>query len=184
MERLTVALTDAPVLGSLLKIEETVSAEIKSTLIGGPALPGTFADSLPAETVQAVEGDLLANLARLASATTATPAERLFAAEAHDAIRFVQALQNRYDAVPMNPPFGEPVPEITTYIKAAYPWIPVKDSNEVHRLKQRCPCWARLRIVRRRRNGQRCSSARSPSPCRLGRNCPGRCRQGGGRRHQ
>ncbi len=124
IERLTEALADAPVLGSLLRIEETMAAEIKGTIIGGPALPGTFADSLAAQTIQALENDLLANLTRLARATTASPAERLFAAEADDAIRFVQALQRRYDAVVMNPPFGEPVPDTKPYLKAAYPWIP------------------------------------------------------------
>jgi hypothetical protein len=129
IERLTEALADAPVLGSLLKIEETMAAEIKGTIIGGPALPGTFADSLPAETIQTLEDDLLANLTRLARATTASPAERLLAAEADDAIRFVQALQRRYDAVLMNPPFGEPVPDTKIYLKTAYPWIPVKDNN-------------------------------------------------------
>lgn len=124
VERLTEALADAPVLGSLLKIEEALAAEIRSTMIGGPALPGTLADSLPAETIQALEDELLAELTRLARAITASPAERLFAAEADDAIRFVQALQRRYDAVVMNPPFGEPVPITKTYLKAAYPWIP------------------------------------------------------------
>lgn len=37
IERLTEALADAPVLGSLLRIEETMAAEIKGTIIGGPA---------------------------------------------------------------------------------------------------------------------------------------------------
>ena len=124
VERLTEALADAPVLGSLLKIEETLASEIKAAMIGGPALPGTLADSLPSENIQALENDLLADLTRLARATTATSAERLLVAEADDAIRFVQALQRRYEAVLMNPPFGEPVPATKTYLKAKYPWIP------------------------------------------------------------
>ena len=68
-------------------------------------------------------------LQRAADATSATPAERLLAADASDAVRLVEVVRNRYDAVLMNPPFGEPVPSTKDYIKAAYPWIPTKDFN-------------------------------------------------------
>src|SRR4029077_6183944 len=54
---------------------------------------------------------------------------RLLAASAGDAIRFLEAIRHRYDAVLMNPPFGEPVAETKRYLKAAYPWIPTKDYN-------------------------------------------------------
>ena len=129
VESLTEVLADAPVLGSLLKIEHTLTAEVKGTIIGGPALPGTFADMLPAEAVEALEDDVLADLTQLARATTASPAERLLAAEADDAIRFVQALQRRYDAVLMNPPFGEPVPTSKTYLQSNYSWIPRRTTD-------------------------------------------------------
>lgn len=73
--------------------------------------------------------ELVTNLQSLADATTASPAERLLAAEADDAVRFVMALLCRYDAVLQNPPFGEPVPSTKPYLKASYPWIPTKDYN-------------------------------------------------------
>jgi hypothetical protein len=129
LERLVELLADAPVLGSLLKAEDELSAGIKAAFIGGPAIPGTFADVLPAEDVQRAEDELLAGLTMLAHTVEATPAQRLFAAESGDAIRFVQALQGRYDAVLMNPPFGEPVPSTKPYLRTAYPWLPTKDSN-------------------------------------------------------
>lgn len=124
VRRLTDALADAPVLGPLLKIEERLAAEVKAAAIGGPALPGTFADALSGETLQALENELLDNLSKVASSVMASPAERLLAAEADDAVRFVQALQRRYDAVFMNPPFGEPVSGTKPYLKATYPWMP------------------------------------------------------------
>ena len=73
--------------------------------------------------------ELVTNLQTLADATTASPAERLLATEADDAVRFVMALLSRYDAVLQNPPFGEPVPSTKPYLKASYPWIPTKDYN-------------------------------------------------------
>jgi hypothetical protein len=124
IEHLTEALADAPILGSLLKAEQSLTAEVQAVAIGGPALPGTLADSLSDEAVQAAEDELLANLRAIADSTTASPAERLFAAEADDAVRFVQALQHRYDAVLMNPPFGEPVPQTKPYLKRAFASAP------------------------------------------------------------
>ena len=65
----------------------------------------------------------------MANGTTATPAERMLAAEAGDAVRFVSALLRRYDAVLQNPPFGEPVPETKPYLKAAYSWLPTRNCD-------------------------------------------------------
>jgi hypothetical protein len=124
VERLTDALADAPVLGPLLRVEERLTTELRAALFGGASGPGTLAEVIPTEALQALQDDLLAALQSLADATTATPAERLLAAEADDAIRFVHALQRRYDAVLMNPPFGEPVSETKPYLKQAYPWMP------------------------------------------------------------
>jgi hypothetical protein len=105
----------APVLGTLLKAEEEVTAW------------ATAAE--PPSGLEACENDLVARLNALARAVDASPAERLFATRAEDAIRFVRALRQRYDAVLMNPPFGEPVANTRPYLKDRYPWIPAKDSN-------------------------------------------------------
>jgi hypothetical protein len=124
VERFTEALADAPVLGSLLKIEERLAAEVRAAAFGDAADPGSLADALPTETLEAHEHDLLISLQDLADATTASPAERLLVAEADDATRFVQALQRRYDAVLMNPPFGEPVPMTKPYLRSEYTGAP------------------------------------------------------------
>lgn len=123
------AMADAPELGSLLKIEDRLATEVRAAAFGGAGGAGSLAEELPEETLQSLEDQLLAGLRRVADAATATPAERLLAAEADDAVRFLSALQRRYDAVCMNPPFGEAVPSTKEYLKAAYPWIPTKDYN-------------------------------------------------------
>lgn len=124
VEQITDAMADAPILGPLLKIEERLAAEVRAAAFGGASGPGSFADELPAETLRSLEDELLAALSTVADATTASAAERLLAAEADDAIRFVHALQRRYDAVCMNPPFGDPVAETKPYLRTAYPWAP------------------------------------------------------------
>ncbi len=124
VERFTAALSDAPVLGPLLKIEERLTSEVRDTAFGSSAPRGSLADALPVEMLQELEADLLGVLRHIADATTATPAERLLAAEADDAIHLVQALQRRYDAVFMNPPFGEPVADTKRYLRAEYPAAP------------------------------------------------------------
>ena len=129
VEAITDAMTDAPILGSLLKIEERLATEVRAAAFGGASGPGSLADELPADSLQALEDELLAALGSVADTTTASPAERLLAAEADDAIRFVHALQRRHDAVCMNPPFGEAVASTKEYLKGAYPWIPTRDYN-------------------------------------------------------
>jgi hypothetical protein len=118
-------LVDAPVLGPLLKAEEALEHEVRHAAFAGAR------DALPLTDLafKQVEGDVLAHLQAVADEATSSVAERLLAAETDDALRFVEALRNRYDAVLMNPPFGEPVPETKTYLRAAYPWLPTKDSN-------------------------------------------------------
>ena len=71
----------------------------------------------------------MAHLQAVADQASSSVAERLLAAEADDALRLIEVVRDRYDAVLMNPPFGEPVPETKPYLRAAYPWLPTKDSN-------------------------------------------------------
>lgn len=124
------ALEQAPLLGSLLKVEDRLASEIRSTVgvvRGGDDL--FTAMGIVDDAFGRAEADVLAAVQRIADETVSSAVERIFAAEATDAIRFVEAMRQRYDAVLMNPPFGEPIPETKTYLKSAYPWIPWKDYN-------------------------------------------------------
>ena len=127
IEILTEALQDAPVLGPLLRIEERIENGIRIAIAG--TAEGGLSEAIEPTLIKDMQNDLLTSLQALADGTTATPAERLLAAGANDAVRFVMALLRRYDAVLQNPPFGEPVPATKPYLKTAYPWIPTKDYN-------------------------------------------------------
>ena len=116
------ALDDAPLLGPLLRIEERIEGGIRASIAG--TAHGHLAAAVTSEQIAHHQNELLAALEAVADATTATTAERLLAAEAGDAVRFVTALLRRYDAILQNPPFGEPVPGTKPYLKAAYPWMP------------------------------------------------------------
>lgn len=123
--RLREVLRQAPVLGSLLKVEQALATEIRGMSPGADFESPLFAP-IARDSFGRAEGRILAALRRAAGEADATAAERLLAAEAGDAIGFIEALRQRYDAVLMNPPFGEPVPETKGYLKAAYPWIPTR----------------------------------------------------------
>ncbi len=118
------ALDDAPVLGPLLRIEERIEDAIRASIAG--TAHGHLAAAVTREQITHHQDELLDALEAVADATTATSAERLLAAEAGDAVRFVTALLRRYDAVVQNPPFGEPVPDTKPYLKATYPWMPAR----------------------------------------------------------
>jgi hypothetical protein len=125
------ALQDAPILGPLLKVEQRLANEIRSTVAGADDTGDDLfaAAGITHDNFGNAERAVIAALQRAADSTTATPAERMLAARASDAVRFVEAVRNRYDTVLMNPPFGEPVPETKDYLKATYPWIPTRDYN-------------------------------------------------------
>ena len=130
VEAITEDMTDAPILGPLLKIEERLSSEVRAAAFGGASDPESLAGALSADSLQPLEDELLRALAAVADSTISSPAERLLAAEADDAIRFVHALQRRHDAVCMNPPFGEPVPTTKPYLKVEYKAAPSSASVE------------------------------------------------------
>lgn len=121
-------LNEAPVLGSLLKVEKRFSSEV-SDIFGTGVIEGTLAEGVNPQSSSSVKNKVLDALDSIAVAATATVLQRLFAAQAQDAVRFIDALARRYTAVLMNPPFGEPVPCTKGYLRAAYPWIPTKDYN-------------------------------------------------------
>ena len=91
--------------------------------------PGTVFEELTRDEFSRAEAAILEVIRRVAAEASSSAAERLLAAEATDAIGFIEAMRGRYDVVLMNPPFGEPVPETKDYLKTAYPWIPWKDHN-------------------------------------------------------
>ncbi len=122
------ALVDAAVLGPLLKVEKTLTREVRD-IFGTGQIEGTLSQGAPEEEIDAIRADVLSALHKMASSAKSTASQRLFVAEAEDAVRFVDALTRRYTAVLMNPPFGEPLPSTKPYLKKAYPWIPSKDHN-------------------------------------------------------
>lgn len=120
VQRMREALAQANVLGPLLKVEERLAAEIRRHFTGSDVAGGTLAEGIAPDAFGEVESEVLAVLQRAADAAASSAAERLLAAEAGDAIRFVDAIRQRYDVVLMNPPFGEPVPETREYLRSAY----------------------------------------------------------------
>jgi hypothetical protein len=112
-DELNDALEQAATLGSLLKVEQRLDAALRRAL-HTPKLDeqDITADGLEREFVEAID--------EITQRADASPADRLFAADARDAMRFVELCQQRYDVVLMNPPFGEPVPETISYLRSAY----------------------------------------------------------------
>ena len=127
MRALIHQLEQAPILGPLLHVEESIESEIRASITG--SAHGALAQAVEPDVVKQLRDELIEDLRAVAAAVTATAAERMLAAEAQDAVRFVAALVQRYDAVLQNPPFGEPVPESKPYIKANYPWIPSRSHD-------------------------------------------------------
>lgn len=111
-DEITDALDQAPLLGSLLKVEQRLQDELASH----QTAPRLAADG----TETHVLDELHQALDELVAAS-ASPEQRMFTAEATDALRFIGVCQQRYDAVLMNPPFGAGVSKTKQYIKAAYP---------------------------------------------------------------
>ena len=110
----------APVLGPLLKIEERLDREARDAF-GMGQIEGTLSEAVWQDDAAHIESLVLETLATIADQTTSTASQRLFAAEAHDAVRFVEAMSRRYTACLMNPPFGDPIPATRPYLKASYP---------------------------------------------------------------
>ncbi|MGH9224891.1 MAG: Eco57I restriction-modification methylase domain-containing protein, partial [Acidimicrobiales bacterium] len=139
LEELVEQLDAAPEVGSLLKVDELLSGDLARRMTYGGGRGGCrqrqdtslmdAAIEAGAASVEALVSEVLAQAQAAADQVTSTPAERVLAAEGGDALRLVTALAQRYDAVLMNPPFGEPIPRTKAYLKAAYPWLPTKDSN-------------------------------------------------------
>jgi hypothetical protein len=116
------ALAFAPVLGPLLRAEERLASEIRTAVSGSDAIVENLFTlaGIGSDAFGTAEREVLAILQRAADLAESSVADRLLAARAGDAIRFLEAIRHRYDVVLMNPPFGLPVPETETYLKANY----------------------------------------------------------------
>jgi hypothetical protein len=110
------ALEQASEIGSLLKVELRLQSGA-AVRVANPQL--RLGDHVEA-TTQDLEENILDALRRVAAQAEAPPPVRMFAADAADAIRFVEICQQRYDAVLMNPPFGDPIPSTRDYLRSAY----------------------------------------------------------------
>lgn len=136
----------APELGTLLKVEQVLTGETaRRAGYGGGRAGGPrrgrkneamgqvdlveFGLTEGVIDIDAIVGKVLDAAQQAADRVTSSPEERVLAADGGDALRLVEVLNQRYDAVLMNPPFGEPIPDTKPYLKAAYPWHPTKDSN-------------------------------------------------------
>ncbi len=134
----------APELGSLLKIEEVLTGESARRMSYGGGRGGKQARQQASKAqgslvdygielgeldVDAIVGEALDAAQKAADRVTSSAEERVLAADGGDALRLIEVLAQRYDAVLMNPPFGEPIPDTKPYLKAAYPWIPTRDYN-------------------------------------------------------
>lgn len=110
-DEITDALDQAPLLGSLLKVEQRLQAELASHRTA----PRLVFDGTEVNVLEELHG----SLDELVSAA-ASPEERMFTADATDALEFLSICQQRYDTVLMNPPFGDPIPTTKDDLKAAY----------------------------------------------------------------
>jgi hypothetical protein len=110
-------LAQAPLLGVLLKAEEALARDLRGLSFGG----GTGTLTLTDEAYADAERRLADVLAELADAASASATQRLFVAEAHDALRLVDVCRTRFDIVLMNPPYGLAPKVVERYLKAEYP---------------------------------------------------------------
>lgn len=120
VDRVSEVLDSAPVLGPLLKAEVALAQQIRHGLFEGRADTLSLTDV----AAEATERELLSHLQAIADQASSSVAERLLAAEANDALRLIDMMRQRYDAVLMNPPFGEPALGTKPYLRAAYASLP------------------------------------------------------------
>jgi hypothetical protein len=109
---LDAALENAPLLGSLLKVEQSLSTLMERTLRTPKLAVEVSQESLESELIGAAD--------QIAAEADASPAARMFGADARDALKFVALCQQRYDVVLMNPPFGDPVQTTRNYLDGAF----------------------------------------------------------------
>lgn len=73
------------------------------------------------EEAARLRDELLAALEGAAAEVAIDPMERLFAEDTARGLRLLQILSRSYDVVVMNPPYGNLVPKVKQFVRAAYP---------------------------------------------------------------
>lgn len=123
VEAMRDALREAPALGTLLRAEEHLTNEIRSTVLGADSSDENLFSSIGIadDAFGHAERDVIRALQRAADLAESSVGDRLLAANANDSIRFLEAVRHRYDAVLMNPPFGLPIAESEGYLRSHYP---------------------------------------------------------------
>ena len=119
--------------GTLLKIEEEIRTAIDDAKAkwkrSGEELPGLEADpktsglrSLATDFFDTAEERIYEALEKYAeSAEAGDYQRRLFAEDAAHGFAFIDICRKRYEAVVMNPPFGDPSSSSSTYLASQYP---------------------------------------------------------------
>lgn len=106
-----------PELGVLLRVERELPNLIRQVHIGKGT--GLFAQQ-EKESWQQAESRLRAALAEFSQAAKSTYQGRLFAQDALQGLRMIDVCRESYDVVVMNPPFGMPSVDSSTYINENY----------------------------------------------------------------
>lgn len=68
-----------------------------------------------------IQSELLDAVEKVAGEAGADPADHLFAEDTARGLKLLQLLSRRYDAVVMNPPYGDFVPTVKAFARSAYP---------------------------------------------------------------
>lgn len=68
-----------------------------------------------------IERELTDALEATAAESDGDPADRLFAEDTARGLQLLRVLSRRYDVVAMNPPYGDFVPRVKEFVRAAYP---------------------------------------------------------------
>lgn len=68
-----------------------------------------------------IQSELLEAVERVAGEAGDDPGDHLFAEDTARGLKLLQLLSRRYDAIVMNPPYGDFVPAVKAFVRSAYP---------------------------------------------------------------
>jgi hypothetical protein len=110
-------------LGSLLKIEESIAKAVKEAEEAHHK-EGLFAEKIESQDFwDTADEKIIAALGSFAESAAGAGGVRrqLFAGDAAQGVAFIELMRKRFDALLMNPPFGEPTRLSKAYVSSAYP---------------------------------------------------------------
>lgn len=116
-EKTLMLLKGLPELGVLLQVERELPHLIRQVYVGKGT--GLFAHE-EEEGWQQAEKRLRTALSQFAHAANSTYQSRLFAMDALQGLRLIDLCQEKFDAIVMNPPFGEPTELSRNYCEDNY----------------------------------------------------------------